>query len=185
MVQVSGHIGLRLWLLPHEIPPAAKLDVTIPTQMRSPHSTLIALRYKDLPLMLPECSLPRCQQRTNLQQQSDVPTCGLVLGGFTQRGHGVTQATLSRSTVLAAVHRVARSRPAMLRMPYLAAALTRGPVSIHTDHNYGISLTIALGEFRGGALVINEKAFENLGQWVAFDAEEAHYVSALQSGSRT
>eukprot|EP00971_Amphidinium_carterae_P022327 440361-Amphidinium_carterae.1 len=140
MVQVSGHIGLRLWLLPHEIPPAAKLDVTIPTQTRSPHSTLIALRYKDLPLMLPaeqldrdavrvltECSLPRCQQRTNLQQQSDVPTCGLVLGGFTQRGHGVTQATLSRSTVLAAVHRVARSRPPMLRMPYLAAALTRGP----------------------------------------------------------
>eukprot|EP00971_Amphidinium_carterae_P265185 5260174-Amphidinium_carterae.2 len=106
-------------------------------------------------------SLPQCQQRTNLVQNQTSPTFGLVLGGFTQRGHGVTQATSQRALLLEAVHTLARSGPRIMQMPYLAAAITRGPVSIHTDRNYGISMTMALGDFTGGRLVISDVEYAN------------------------
>eukprot|EP00971_Amphidinium_carterae_P140665 2787679-Amphidinium_carterae.1 len=128
MVNVRGHLGLRLWLHPHSLVPVAQSDATI-LQRTQRSTALISMRYKDLPVLLPaenldvdavaiilSTSLPHCAQRTNLQQDASTPTHGLVLGGFTQRGHGITQATAKRSQLLDAVHVVSRSRPPMLRM---------------------------------------------------------------------
>eukprot|EP00971_Amphidinium_carterae_P181576 3602544-Amphidinium_carterae.1 len=93
-------------------------------------------------------------------------------------------ASYTRTPLVDAVHKIAASRPKGLRMPYLAVALTRGPVGLHVDKNYGISMTTAVGEFQGGLLAINDTTYNPAGNWIVFDPSEPHEVTPLLSGSR-
>eukprot|EP00971_Amphidinium_carterae_P049776 981222-Amphidinium_carterae.9 len=123
-------------------------------------AAVISLRYVDLLVMRPAERLDRAALKTPLLAQNalSVPTSNSMAPHQPLRGHGVTQAALKRSSMLDAIHLVARSRPRSMQMPYPAAilaALTRSPVSIHTDQNHCIWMTLALGEYRGGALLLN------------------------------
>eukprot|EP00971_Amphidinium_carterae_P351005 6491850-Amphidinium_carterae.1 len=211
LVSAAGHLGVKLWVSAPSTPPQPSQDVVIVaeavlstddeadggTQPDEVHDSCLTTRRDDLPMMRPaehldphaesvllDATLPRCRSRTNLKQHSEHPTCGIIFGGYTRRGVGVTMASTKRSPLLQAALRVAASRPKNMQSPFLSIALTRGPVSRHRDMNAGVSCTMALGQYRGGALVVNQQPFYNHRSWVMFDAAEEHYV-ADYTGSRT
>eukprot|EP00971_Amphidinium_carterae_P024313 479877-Amphidinium_carterae.2 len=119
--------------------------------------------------------VPKTASRSYLADDSK-SVRSVTFGGCTQRGVGITTITHQRSDILAAILQIAKSRPAAMRMPFLAATLTARISDVHTDANHGLSQTIAMGSLspQSGALVINEKHFLNLNKWVQFDAREKH-----------
>eukprot|EP00971_Amphidinium_carterae_P070415 1392791-Amphidinium_carterae.3 len=193
--RVLGHLGLLLRLCAHSVIPAPKTDVTMVPHIQH---VLVAYRLDELPAMLPavvsdelkqaiqrllQRSLPLASQRTNLLDDGRPPPRSLTLGAYTQRGHGVTAATEKELDMLADALAVARSRPPRMRMPFLSITLTVGAVQEHNDNNFGLSTTMAFGDYTGGKLIIDNIEFANNMHWVLFDGLCKHKVSQV-SGHR-
>eukprot|EP00971_Amphidinium_carterae_P327314 6458609-Amphidinium_carterae.1 len=194
MMNVGGHLGMRFWLNPHGQAVSAARDITIVGASQHVQDVHVTIRATDLPRCACRPDGPsssRDHHSVLLPQVSAenefaaTPTRGLAIGAFTTRGRGITVASYERSPLVDAIHALAKSRPPGLRMPYLAAAITRGPVGLHVDKNYGISMTTSLGEFVGGFLSIQGIAHNPSGHWIVFDPSAPHEVTPLEWGSRT
>ena len=99
-------------------------------------------------------SLPKARSRTNITTDSYTPQ-GRLFGAFTTRGEGITQATYRYPKVVIAIHRIALERGKDAETEgYLSAQLNRASaLPVHKDkNNHGLSWLIALGDFDGGRL---------------------------------
>eukprot|EP00971_Amphidinium_carterae_P060060 1188571-Amphidinium_carterae.1 len=194
---VHGHLGVRLHPRQHQLTaPDAQQDLTLHEQ--AAHETQIT--SKPTPFMCPACiteeyrsavrsllefKVPKSASRSHIDQSSQAVRSA-TFGGYTQRGVGVTAITQQHPEIVKSILQIAKSRPADMRMPFLAATITAHISAQHTDANYGLSQTIALGSLsaQSGHLVIDGQHFANLNKWVQFDARQVHYVTPLQPDDR-
>eukprot|EP00971_Amphidinium_carterae_P273455 5427103-Amphidinium_carterae.1 len=108
--------------------------------------------------------------RTNVSLPGE-PVRSTALGGYTQRGIGVTNATYKHPQLLAALHTIARSREGDMCLPYAAIAVTAGRTPWHTDQNYSWTTLTAIGDFSGGQLILqmpnkNTRTFSVKRKWL-------------------
>ena len=94
LVQIRGHLGIRLWIQEPVARHSQQEDAVV-LGGPFPSLVMISLCLQDLPRMRPamnvcpeavevirQARLPICAQRTNLAQNTDEPTRGLVFGGY-------------------------------------------------------------------------------------------------------
>eukprot|EP00971_Amphidinium_carterae_P313832 6237240-Amphidinium_carterae.1 len=91
--------------------------------------------------------------RTNIIADNGALCC-TTMGGYTQRGQGITQAAYRHPRILSAVHALATTRENQMAEPYLAVSITSGRTPWHTDQNEGWTSLTAVGSFKGGQIVI-------------------------------
>eukprot|EP00971_Amphidinium_carterae_P236702 4697853-Amphidinium_carterae.2 len=116
--------------------------------------------------------------RTNVAS-SGTPVRSTALGGYTQRGVGITNATYRHLQLLEALHTIARSREGSMRTPYAAIAVTSGQTPWHTDQNRGATTLTAIGDYTGGQLILqmpnkNTRTFSVKRKWLQFHAHHQH-----------
>ena len=131
-----------------------------------------------------------------------------MFGAFTTRGEGITQATYRYPKVVQAIHHLASLRGGEASSEgYLSAQVNRAKkLQVHKDkNNHSTSWLIALGEFTGGRLWLEDP----LGQhpppcvtsewqkglrgschnvhntWFKFDPTKYHAVEEVKTGTRT
>ena len=103
-------------------------------------------------------SLPKAVSRKNVQLPRYVPE-GRLFGAFTTRGEGITQATYRYPKVVQAIHHLASLRGGEASCEgYLSAQVNRAKrMQVHKDkNNHSTSWLLALGEFTGGRLWLED-----------------------------
>ena len=166
-----------------------------------------ALELQDAMAIVQCHSLPKARSRTNIATDAYTPQ-GRLFGAFTTRGEGITQATYRYPKVVNAIHRIALERGKEAETEgYLSAQLNRASaLPVHKDkNNHGLSWLIALGDFDGGRLWIEDPlgsqpppkcthAWEkNLrgsyhdvkNKWFQFNPSRYHAVEGVTRGVRT
>ena len=139
-------------------------------------------------------SLPKAVSRKNVQLPGYVPE-GRLFRAFTTRGEGITQATYRYPKVVQAIE------------GYLSAQVNRAKrMQVHKDkNNHSTSWLIALGEFTGGRLWLEDPlgqhpppsvtsewqkglrgSYHNVhNTWFKFDPTKYHAVEEVKTGVRT
>ena len=130
-----------------------------PTEDEILAGDISAMSLKEAVEVLQRHSLLKARSRTNVSTEKYTPQ-GRLFGAFTTRGEGITQATYRYPKVVNAIHRVALERGKEAETEgYLSAQLNRASaLPVHKDKtNHGMSWLIALGDFDGGRLWLDDR----------------------------
>ena len=150
--------------------------------------------------------LAKAKQRTNVTTPTYTPQ-GRLLGAYTTRGEGITQASYRFPQTVQAVHRIAKTRPGIAaEEPYLSAQLGSAlSLPIHQDrNNHARTWLIAFGSYSGGRLWIESplgtqeppcatqpwqkklrgEYVDVCGVWFNFDPRLYHALEPVTSGKR-
>eukprot|EP00971_Amphidinium_carterae_P352455 6492605-Amphidinium_carterae.2 len=202
LIERGGHLACTLYHLEDELePPIADptRDLLIPAS-----TTLLAqnepaewpmsqsIRMTPQHLQAEQLILthtPRlAYSRTNVTNPSGAVIRSTALGGYTQRGVGITNDTYKHTQLLQALHVVAQSRQGEINIPYAAISVTSGQTPWHVDQNDGATTLTAIGDYKGGQLILqlpdkNTKTFSVKRKWLLFQACHRH-STAPSEGTR-